>query len=79
MRQGINHFSGFLHHFVLAKLSISSIRVRIVILFRLKAEYCPGDIMMTKIVVYYVLDQIICFSVCHCINIQYKYSNELAL
>ena len=27
MRQGLNHFKGFLHHFVLAKLATSSIRV----------------------------------------------------
>ena len=29
MCQGFSHFSGFLHHFVLAKLATSSIRVNI--------------------------------------------------
>ena len=29
MCQGFNHFSGFLHHFVLAKLATSSIRVKV--------------------------------------------------
>ena len=28
MCQGFSHFTGFLHHFVLAKLAISSIRVK---------------------------------------------------
>ena len=28
MCQGFSHFSGFLHHFVLAKLATSSIRVK---------------------------------------------------
>ena len=30
MCQGFNHFSGFLHHFVLAKLASSSIRVKVI-------------------------------------------------
>ena len=28
LKKGFNHFSGFLHHFVLAKLATSSIRVK---------------------------------------------------
>ena len=31
MYQGFSHFSGFLHHFVLAKLASSSIRVNVMI------------------------------------------------
>ena len=31
MCQGLGHFSGFLHHFVLAKIVISSIRVDILL------------------------------------------------
>ena len=31
MCQGFSHFSGFLHHFVLAKLATSSIRVKMLL------------------------------------------------
>ena len=38
MCQGFGHFSGFLHHFVLAKLATSSIRVKV-------PEFCTKIIL----------------------------------